>query len=241
MPGFTVYSRNSALPNFPEILFEDNHLLVVNKPAELATQGAAPGQPSLADRAKDYLKEKYQKPGNVYLGVVSRLDAMVTGAIVLARTSKAASRLSEQFRSRTVEKTYWAIIPDRLTEMSGQLVDCMRKNEARHCMMTCPKEHPQAQVARLRYHALHRLPGQRRLIEIQLETGRKHQIRVQFSSRNCPILGDRKYNSTDAFPQGIALHARRLEFSHPTTGERLKFVARLPASWPRETTRRARK
>jgi len=117
------------------ILHEDNHLLVVNKPANLATQGAAAGQPSLVEIAKQYLKQKYNKPGNVYVGVVSRLDAMTTGVIVLARTSKAASRLSEQFRNRSVKKVYWAVTPNSLPETSGVLTDHIRKDESQHRMV----------------------------------------------------------------------------------------------------------
>lgn len=217
-------------PPFP-ILFEDNHLLVVNKPAEIATQGAAAGQTSLAEVAKQYLKQKYDKPGNVYLGIVSRIDALVTGALVFARTSKAAARLSEQFRERQVRKIYWAVVNDELTDQSAELVDWMRKKESHRRMVTCEETHPDKQIARLSYRTLQTLPNQRRLLEITLDTGRKHQIRVQFASRNCAIIGDKKYRSPEPFPKGIALHSRELSFAHPTTKKTLTFVAELPRSW----------
>lgn len=218
-----------------DILHEDNHLLVVNKPANLATQGAAAGQPSLAELAKQYLKEKYNKPGNVYVGVVSRLDAMTTGVIVLARTSKAASRLSEQFRARAVKKSYWAVAPNQLDgDSSGALTDHICKNESQHRMAICEASHPEAQLATMTYRQLRTLPNDLQLLEIELETGRKHQIRVQLSHRNCPIVGDRKYDSPIRFggnSDGIALHSRELVIVHPTTKETLKFTAPLPASW----------
>lgn len=217
------------------VLYEDNHLLVVNKPAEIATQGAAAGQTSLAEVVKEYLKQKYNKPGNVYLGIVSRIDALVTGAIVFARTSKAAARLSEQFRERRVRKIYWAVVRDRLEDESGEFVDWMRKKESHRRMVTCEESHPDKQIARLSYRTLQALTHadgeELRLVEVTLGTGRKHQIRVQFASRKCAIIGDKKYRSGQSFPKGIALHSRELEFEHPTSKERMTFVAELPASW----------
>ncbi len=207
---------------------------MVNKPANLATQGAASGEPSLVEIAKQYIKQTYNKPGNVYLGVVSRLDAMVTGAIVLARTSKAAGRLNDQFRQRTVRKIYWAAAPDNLPGSDGELVDYLCKNESKHRMTVCDKDAHDAKLARLRYRRLQRLSDGLALWEIQLETGRKHQIRVQLSSRDCAIVGDRKYDSLSSFGRkngGIALHARELGFLHPTTKEPLLFTAELPTRW----------
>lgn len=216
------------------ILHEDNHLLVVNKPANLATQGAAAGKPSLVELAKQYIKQKYNKPGNVFVGVVSRLDAMTTGVLVLARTSKAASRLSEQFRARSVKKVYWAVVPYNLAETSGVLTDHIRKNESQHRMVICDESHPEAQLARMTFRRLQTLPNDLQLLEVELETGRKHQIRVQLSHRNCPIVGDRKYDSPTKFggnSDGIALHSRELVIVHPTTKETLTFTADVPASW----------
>lgn len=217
-----------------KILFEDNHLLVIDKPALLPTMGVREGDDSLVVRAKDYLRIKYQKPGNVYLGVVSRLDSHVTGVIVLARTSKAASRLSEQFRNRSSEKIYLAIIPDR-NEFAerGQLINRIVKNEAQHRMVCLPStatRQPNEQSATLKYQTLGRNQGQR-LIEIELVTGRKHQIRVQLSAAGVPILGDRKYDSDTHFPTGIALHSQRLTIEHPTIQSLQTFQSAPPSFW----------
>ncbi len=213
-----------------DILYEDNHLLVINKGANLATMGAAPGAESLVALAKSFLKQKYQKPGNVYLGVVSRLDRMSTGVIVLARTSKAAARLSQQFRERSVSKTYWVLIPRPIHPEAGTLSDYLRKDESRQRMETCSEQHAEAQFARLTYRMLGSNP-QATWLEIELETGRKHQIRVQLASRGYPILGDRKYDSQRSFKDGIALHSRRLILTHPTTKQQLQFEAPRPTSW----------
>jgi 23S rRNA pseudouridine1911/1915/1917 synthase len=218
-------------PPFP-ILYEDNHLLVVNKPAELPTMGVAADKPSLLALAKQYIKEKYGKPGDVYLGIVSRLDAPVTGALVMARTSKAASRLTKQFRERDVTKLYWALIEAHRMPPQGTLVNWLRKDERHRKVLLCGQDDPGAQEARLNCRLLE---DSRRikLLEIELETGRKHQIRVQLSARKTPILGDRKYGSRFDFSPGIALHARRLAFTHPVRKTPLAFTAALPEPWRR--------
>lgn len=213
-----------------DILHEDNHLLVVNKPAGLATMGVTGDEPSVVRIAKEYLKAKYQKPGNVYLGVVSRLDALVSGVLVLARTSKAAARLSEQFRERETSKIYWAIVERSPRSTSGELVHWMRKDERKQRMVVTAADTSGAQEARLRFRSLQKLKTGE-LLEIELLTGRKHQIRLQLSAAGAPILGDRKYGSNVSFPSGIALHARRLALVHPTTKEELEFVAPPPAPW----------
>ena len=216
-----------------KVLYEDNHLLVIDKPAPLATMGAEAGQPSLAEMAKDYLRVKYNKPGNVYVGVVSRLDAFVTGVIVLARTSKAAARLTDQFRRRTVEKTYWAIVADPLPDQAGTLEHHVFKNDARHRMEVAGRRDqlpPDAKLARLKYQVI-ASDQQRSLVEVKLETGRKHQIRVQLESIGCPVVGDRKYGSEIPFKQGIALHSRFLSIDHPTKQERLEFESEPPSVW----------
>lgn len=210
-----------------EILYEDNHLLVVSKRAGLATQGVAEGTPSLVTEAKRYLKQKYQKPGNVYLGVVSRLDASVTGVVVLARTSKAAARLTEQFREGAVEKKYWAIVEKPPEPPAGELTDWLKKDDARQRMAVVHKHTIGAQKARLNYQMLKKLKGGC-LVEVTLHTGRKHQIRVQLASVGCPILGDRKYGSRRTYDGGIALHARELGLTHPVSKERLTFTASPP-------------
>jgi 23S rRNA pseudouridine1911/1915/1917 synthase len=224
-----------------DVLFEDNHLLVLNKPAGLPTMGVSEDLPSLVREAKRYLKHKYQKPGNVYLGVVSRLDSVASGVVVFARTSKAAARLTEQFRSRHVEKSYWAIVPGAIEPPEGECVDWLLKDDAHRRMIVTRPNAPGAKEATLRYRRL-ALLGDASLLEIELETGRKHQIRLQLAAREFPILGDRKYGSRESFLKGrggkppagdepIALHARRLAIAHPVGGAPLEFTAPLPASW----------
>lgn len=217
-------------PQQLHVLYEDNHLLVVVKSAGLPTMGTPEGQPTLLTVAKEYVKQRYQKPGNVYLGVVSRLDAPVTGVVLLARTSKAAARLTEQFRTRAVEKSYWAVVEGIVEPSDGQLVDWLCEDERHRRMHIVGPTMPEAKEARLTYRLQSIVKGNSWL-EIELETGRKHQIRLQLSHHGYPIVGDRKYGSRVPFSSGIALHARRLVVSHPTTGERLEFEAPLPATW----------
>jgi 23S rRNA pseudouridine1911/1915/1917 synthase len=222
-----------------DVLYEDNHLLAVNKPAQLATMGVADDRPSLLALAKEYVGQKYHKPGNVYLGVVSRLDAPVTGVVLFARTSKAASRLTEQFRSRSVEKIYWALVEGRVDPPSAELQHYLRKDERHRRMHVCTADAPGAQHAELMYRVLGRDSAEPRarvaasatLLEVRLLTGRKHQIRVQLSDAGFPVVGDRKYGGRRAFPHGIALHSRRLVIEHPVRNEPLTIEAPLPASW----------
>ena len=213
-----------------EVLYEDNHLLLVNKPAGLPTMGVQDDVPSLLSEARQYVRQKYNKPGNVYLGVVSRLDAPVSGVVLLARTSKAASRLTEQFRNRTVEKTYWAIVAGRVNPGRGTLHDHVRKDERHRRMHIASPQTPGSKEARLSYRTLCTLDD-KTLLEVKLETGRKHQIRVQMAHRGHPIVGDRKYGSRQRFEPGIALHAYRLEFEHPVRHDWIKLVCPLPSSW----------
>jgi 23S rRNA pseudouridine1911/1915/1917 synthase len=214
------------------VLYEDNHLLAVVKPPGLATMGLAGGEPTLLSLAKDYVKQRYHKPGNVYLGVVSRLDAPVTGVLLLARTSKAARRLTEQFRSRTVKKTYWALVEGAVRPPAGDYVDWVRHDERHRRMHVARQGMDGVQEARLVYRTLRALEGIS-LVEVELHTGRKHQIRLQFSAHGHPVVGDRKYGSGRPFSAGIALHARRLVVSHPTNGQPLELVAPLPQAWNR--------
>lgn len=214
-----------------EVIFEDNHLLVVCKPAGLATQGVVEGLPSMVTLAREYLKRKYKKPGNVYVGVVSRLDAMVSGILVLARTSKAADRLTKQFQSGTVEKTYWAIVEQPPQPAAAELSHAVLKSEKLQRMTIVPHRTPSSQPARLAYRTL-RPAAAGTLVEVQLYTGRKHQIRLQLASIDCPILGDRKYGGHQPFlSDAIALHCVRLAFEHPTTKERLAFDSQPPKTW----------
>lgn len=217
----------------PKVIFEDNHLLVVNKPAQLPTMGVAEAESSLYRWAARYLKRKYNKPGNVYVGVVSRLDSFVTGVIVLARTSKAASRLSDQIRRKQVGKRYVALIPSGLRPADGVLEDYLYKDETSHRMRVV-KDHQsveKSKLARLSYQTI--LEKQRlQAIQIELETGRKHQIRVQLENAGHPIVGDRKYGSDQRFASGIALHCFQLTFAHPTKKTLQSFYAPPPDVWP---------
>jgi len=220
-----------ATPALPlDVLYEDNHLLVVNKPALLPTMGVASSRPSLLAVAKQYLREKYDKPGKVYLGVVSRLDAPVTGVVVVARTSKAAGRLSEQFRKHAVEKAYWAAVEGVPDSSHDTLEDFLLKDDRHRRVHVTHAKSPDAQLARLQYSVRNSLIDFS-LLEVLLETGRKHQIRVQLSKAGHPILGDRKYGSQSDFSPGIALHARTLTLQHPVRTEQMRFEAPLPASW----------
>ncbi len=214
-----------------KVLVEDNHVLVVNKPAELPTMGVAEGVPSVLSIAREYIARKYNKPGNVYLGVVSRLDAPVTGALLIARTSKAASRLSKQFRDRDVEKIYHAVVEGVPQQPEGQLQHWLRKDERHRRMHVTMKDTETAQEARLHYRVLRELKRDMSLLEVKLDTGRKHQIRVQLSAVGHPVVGDRKYRSTTVMQQGIALHSHRLVFNHPVKREPVDVVVPPPASW----------
>ncbi len=217
------------------VLYEDNHLLVVEKPTGLATVGVGPQENSLVKIAKEYLKQKYDKPGNVFLGVVSRLDALVSGVIVLARTSKAAARLSEQFRSGMVRKRYWAVVSGRVEPVQGTLVHWLSKDDTAKRMRASREESPddrrcRLQRAELRYRVLARLPSLS-LLEIELLTGRKHQIRVQLAANGWHIMGDKKYGSRQSFAAGIALHSVALQLVHPSKNVALTFRSPPPVSW----------
>src|SRR5262245_1093515 len=219
-----------------DILYEDNHRLAPNKPAGWPTTHFD-GKDETVDRlAKSYLKEKYQKPGNVFLGVVHRLDKPVSGALLFARTSKAAARLSEQFREGMIEKQYWAVVEDRAKGApweaadTGSLEDWLKKDEPKARVEVVPKDTPGAQFARL----LYVVRGRRdklTWLELRPHTGRKHQLRVQLASRGYPIYGDAKYGSDHPFGHAVALHARSLTFLHPTTKEPLTVKADVPKIW----------
>lgn len=224
-----------------DVLYEDNHLLAVNKPAMLPTMGVAEDRSSLLAVAKEYIRRKYNKPGNVYLGIVSRLDAPVTGVVLMARTSKAAGRLARQFRERDVDKTYWAIVQGRVEPRSGRLVDFLRKDERHRRMHIVGENAPGAQRAELKYRVIDEQNGEVKLLptvdvswlEVHPVTGRKHQIRVQLSRAGFPIVGDRKYGSSKPFSPGIALHSRRLVVVHPVSKMQIVVEAPPPGSWKR--------
>jgi 23S rRNA pseudouridine1911/1915/1917 synthase len=225
-----------------DVLYEDNHLLAVNKPAMLPTMGVAEDRPSLLAMAKRYLAQKYSKPGNVYLGIVSRLDAPVTGVVLLARTSKAAARLTKQFRERDVEKTYWAMAEGKVVPPSGKLLNFLRKDERHRRMHVTGPHEPTAQQAELSYRTLSdadaidyvgNKTATTSLLEVRPLTGRKHQIRVQLAHLGFPIVGDRKYGGRQVFTVGIGLHAYRLIVKHPVRDTALTLEAPLPAAWNR--------
>ncbi|MGA2033915.1 MAG: RluA family pseudouridine synthase [Thermoguttaceae bacterium] len=218
--------------NSLEVLYEDNHLLVVNKPAALPTMGTPGERLTLLTLAKEYVKEKYRKPGNVYLGIMSRLDAPVTGVVLLARTSKAAARLTAQFRGHAVQKLYWAAVEGRIEPAAGRCVDWIGQDERHRRMHIVGPAFPGAKEARLSYRRFGQF-ADGSLLEVELQTGRKHQIRLQLAHRGYPVLGDRKYGSRRPFAAGIALHARRLVIAHPVGGEPLVFEAPAPAAWRR--------
>ena len=212
------------------VVYEDNHLLVVNKPAGLPTAGVPAGRDSLLEVARHYLIEKYNKPGNAFVGIVSRLDAPVSGIVLMARTSKAAKRLTEQFRERRVRKIYWAQVAGQVRPARGAWTDWLVHDERHRRMRIAEPETDGAREARLRYRWLAESSDSTRL-EITLETGRKHQIRLQAATHGYPILGDRKYGSRVSFPQGIALHSRLLEFEHPVKKTTMELVVPVPKSW----------
>jgi 23S rRNA pseudouridine1911/1915/1917 synthase len=219
-----------------EVLFEDNHCLAVNKPAGLLSQGDATGDPSLVDMATLYLKTRYKKPGNVYVGLLHRLDRPTSGVVVLAKTSKAAGRLSTQFRNGTVSKLYWAIVEGECPEDEGEWVDLLVK-DSRHNRSDVVWEHgSSSKEARGAFHVLERW-GRFTKLELRPETGRSHQLRVQLARRGLPIVGDRKYGATAPLRAldghfRIALHARQLTFMHPTRREAISVDAPVPADWP---------
>lgn len=213
-----------------EVRYLDNHLLVVVKPSGMLAQGDRTGDADLVTLAKAYLKERFDRPGDVFVGLVHRLDRPTSGVMVVARTSKAAGRLSDQFRRRAVEKRYLAVVDGNLAE-SGERVDGLVKGEGGSVRIVAP-DHADAQRAALHWRTLAADSG-RSLVEVELLTGRKHQIRAQLAAMGAPVLGDFRYGNETPFAdgRGIALHAYCLTFDHPTRREPMTFSAPLPASW----------
>ncbi|MFN7676837.1 RluA family pseudouridine synthase [Flavobacterium sp.] len=211
-----------------QILHEDNHLIVINKRVGDIVQGDKTGDKPLSEVVKEYVKEKYNKPGEVFLGVVHRLDRPTTGIVVFARTSKALTRLNEMFSNRETQKTYWAIVKNRPENAEATLVHYLKRNEKNNTSKAHTKEIPESKIARLEYKIIKMLDNYFAL-EIHLHTGRHHQIRAQLAAINCPIKGDLKYGFDRSNSDGgIHLHARKLVFIHPVSKENIEIVAPTP-------------
>lgn len=211
-----------------QVLYEDNHVIIVNKRAGDIVQGDKTGDIPLSEVVKDYLKEKYNKPGNVYLGVVHRLDRPTTGIVMFAKTSKALPRLNKLFSEKDAKKTYWALVKNAPPKIKDTLIHWLKKNEKNNKSTAHSKEVNDSKKAVLHYKLLKTLNNYY-LLEIELETGRHHQIRSQLSSIGSPIKGDLKYGFDRSNPDAsIHLHARQLEFIHPVSKEKIDIIAPLP-------------
>ena len=215
-----------------KVIYEDNHLLVVEKPVNILSQGDDTNDKDMVNLLKNYVKEKYNKPGNVFIGLVHRLDRPVGGIMVFAKTSKAASRLSEQVRNKSFKKTYRAVIHGNMNKNKDNLKDYLYKNKKTNMVSVVNKNHKEAKNAELDYKTL-QSKNNFSLVEIDLKTGRPHQIRVQFSSRNHPLFGDQRYGQNlNKVGQQIALWSYKLEITHPTTKEPMEFICEPPKEYP---------
>ena len=216
------------------VVYEDNHIIIVNKTASEIVQGDKTGDVPLSETVKQYLKEKYHKPGNVFIGVTHRLDRPVSGLVVFAKTSKALSRLNEMFKNSEVKKTYWAIVKQTPAETEGELVNYLVRNEKQNKSYAYDTEKPGSKKAILHYRLIARSDNYS-LLEVDLKTGRHHQIRCQLAKMGCPIKGDLKYGAPRSNPDGsISLHARRIRFVHPVSKQPIDLIAPVPhlAPWP---------
>lgn len=211
-----------------QILHEDNHLIVVNKRVGDIVQGDQTGDKPLSEIVKEYIKEKYNKPGEVFLGVVHRLDRPTSGIVVFARTSKALTRLNEMFSQRATQKTYWAVVKNAPPKEQDSLIHYLTRNPKNNTSKAHLKEVPNSKKAHLDYQIIQKLDAYF-VLEIQLHTGRHHQIRAQLAAIGCPIKGDLKYGFDRSNPDGgIHLHARKLVLTHPVTKDELQITAPAP-------------
>lgn len=220
--------QGNTLYNDLEVLYEDNHIIVINKKASDIVQGDKTGDVTLPDKIKAFLKDKYDKPGNVFCGVVHRLDRPTSGVVAFAKTSKALSRLNEQFRDKSTKKTYWAVVEKQPIKKSDSLTHFLKKNEKQNKSYASLEEKQGSKKAILSYRFLIS-SDKYHLLEVELETGRHHQIRVQLSTIGSIIKGDVKYGARRSNTDGsIHLHARYLKLTHPTTKEVIDITAPVP-------------
>ena len=211
-----------------QILYEDNHLLIINKNVGQLVQGDKTGDESLLDTIKNYIKIRDHKAGNVFLGLVHRIDRPTSGLVIYAKTSKALSRLTQMVKNREIKKTYWAVVPKEIVPQSQRLVHYLKKNEKNNKAIIFTKPTDGAKESILTYQIIKMLDNYQ-LLEVDLETGRHHQIRAQLSKIGIPIKGDLKYGSPRSNANGgISLHARKLEFIHPVTKESISITAPIP-------------
>ncbi|MDR0879580.1 MAG: RluA family pseudouridine synthase [Clostridioides sp.] len=215
-----------------KFIYEDNHLLVVEKPVNILSQGDDTEDQDMVNALKKYVKEKYNKPGNVYIGLVHRLDRPVGGVMVFAKTSKAASRLSEQVRNKTFKKSYRAVVRGILDREGDSFVDYLYKDRKKNMVTVVGEDHKESKRAELSYRLISS-KNDLSLVEIDLKTGRPHQIRVQFASRNHPLYGDQRYGQDiNKRGQQLALWSHRIELEHPTTKEKMVFTSNPPENQP---------
>ncbi|MBS1548704.1 MAG: RluA family pseudouridine synthase [Bacteroidetes bacterium] len=211
-----------------QIVFEDNHMMVINKKVGQLVQGDKTGDESLLESIKNFIKTRDQKPGNVFLGLVHRIDRPTSGLVIYAKTSKALSRLTQMVKNREIKKTYWAIVSKEMIPKSQKLVHYLKKNEKNNKAIVFSQPTAGAKEAILSYEIIKTLDHYL-LLQVDLETGRHHQIRAQLSKNGTPIKGDLKYGAQRSNPDGgISLHARKLEFIHPVSKESMSIVAPLP-------------
>lgn len=210
------------------VLYEDNHIIIINKTCSEIVQGDKTGDKPLSETVKEYLKEKYNKPGNVFCGVTHRLDRPVSGIVIFAKTSKALSRLNDMFKNKEIKKTYWAIVKNTPKATEGTLTYYLVKNEKQNKSYAYKTEKPNSKLAVLHY-KLKARSEKYNLLEIDLKTGRHHQIRCELAKIGCPIKGDLKYGFERSNPDGgISLHARHVSFIHPVSKELIEITAPLP-------------